>query len=142
MLLADLSLSGICACRLAPWGGVRSGPVRMVLHCGQCHSDRQPFMAGPCTVSSLPPLHRGSRRVANAKGTAKITNTKGATCLSLVWCVVVCVWCVCVCVVCVGVVWCVVWCDVVPCGAVASVGNCEQVHTSVFESYLPTSKCC
>ena len=65
------------------------GPVRMVLHCGQCHSDRQPFMASPCTESSLPPPHRGSHRVANAnhgrqhKGTAKITNTKGATCLSL-----------------------------------------------------------
>ena len=58
-------------CRLAPWGSVRSGPVRMV----------QPFMASPCTESSLPPPHRGSRRVANAnhgrqhKGTAKITNT-------------------------------------------------------------------
>ena len=26
--------------------------------------------------------------------------------------------------------------------SIASVKNCEQVHTSVFESYLPTSKCC
>ena len=62
-----------------------------MLHCGQCHSDRQPFMASPCTESSLPTPHRGSRRVANAnhgrqhKGTAKIANTNGATCLSLGW---------------------------------------------------------
>ena len=54
----------------------------------------------------MSPPHRGSRGVTNAihgpqlEGTAKITNTNGATCLSLVWCVW-CVWCV--------VWWCVVW---------------------------------
>ena len=54
-------LPGAGACRLAPWGFPGAHLERVVGHRCQRHRDRQPFMVGPCTESSLSPLQRGSR---------------------------------------------------------------------------------
>ena len=58
-------LRGTGACRLAPWGGVRSGPKRMVPHCSQYHCDGLLLVPPLSMQPPLSPPHRGSAGAIN-----------------------------------------------------------------------------